>query len=77
MGISIDFKSAYKFHQTMNEFEPMFEDFIEENNNSNTAVFLAIAVAMRIAAKLSKKFKTTKESFLETAKVNFEMEDSN
>jgi uncharacterized membrane protein len=73
----IDTKSAISYHDTINEFEPFFEDFIEENGQSESSVFIAISVALRIAAKLCKKFKIKKENFTEAANVNYELENYN
>lgn len=73
----IDNKMAIQFHSTMNEFEPFFEDFIIENKYIESAVFTAISVALRIAAKLCKKFNVNKINFIDAAKVNFDMENCN
>ena len=73
----IDNKMAISFHSTMNEFEPFFEDYINENSKSEAAVFTAVSVALRIAAKLCKKFNVNKINFIDAAKVNFDMENCN
>ena len=73
----IDNKMAISFHSTMNEFEPFFEDYIDENNKSEAAIFTAVSVALRIAAKLCKKFNVNKINFVDAAKVNFDLENYN
>lgn len=73
----IDTKSAITYNDTMNEFEPFFDDFVEENKGSESSVFIAISVALRIAAKLCKKFNVNKSAFVEAANVNYEMENYN
>jgi hypothetical protein len=77
VDLNINRKAAIEFNDTMNEFVPMFEDLIIERENKKSAVFLAIAVAFRIAAKLSTKFKINRETFLQLANQNFDFEDVN
>lgn len=71
LDLSKDFIFNYNKHVStlISKFDQIIKNKSEEN------VFMAISVALRIAAKLSRKYGFDKEAFMDAASGNFDLEN--